>query len=241
MRLKPERMKMIMSLQKIHQLIYLYLILMVILTGCGIPSVHPLYEAEDLILDERLTGTWTHSNTTYAVMSVNELIEHLSGADLDSTYFGNMTEMDEEDIDFFRDFEEQGKGNLYFIQKKGSEDGIYIGGLIKLGNNYYLDLYQLYFESDGTFKYPVHIFMKISIDDSELIMHMFSDEWLKDQIKNRQIRIKHEINDMDEFLLTAPTSELQKFVIKYGDMDQAYRDTNVYKKINNTPEFEFSD
>lgn len=228
-----------MLLLKLHKPIYLLLILMVTMTGCGIPSVHPLYEAEDLIFDEKLTGTWTHANTTYSVMSVNELIEKLSKTD--STDSAIMTEIDEDDIDFFRDFEEQGKGNLYFIQKKGSEDGIYIGGLIKLGNNYYLDLYQMYFESEGTFKYPVHIFMKISFDDSELKMYMFSDGWLKEQISNRQIRIKHEINDMDEFLLTAPTSELQKFVIKYGDMDQAYRDTNVYKKINNTPEFKFSE
>lgn len=226
-----------MSLQKIHHPIYLILILMVILTGCGIPSVHPLYEAEDLIFDERLTGTWTHANTTYSVMTIKELQEQLSA---DSTYNESKSANDDT-YDFLADFEERGKGNLYFIQKNGSEDVFYLGGLIKLGSNYYLDLIKLDFGLNSNFEFPVHLFMKISFDENELKMHMFSDSWLKDQIKNRQVRIKHEINEVDDVLLTAPTAELQKFVIKYGDMDQAYRDTNVYKKINNTPEFEFSE
>ncbi|MCA1802202.1 MAG: hypothetical protein LC662_07065 [Rhodothermaceae bacterium] len=221
----------------------------IILQGCGIPSVHPLYEPGDLITHDQLNGTWVKSgenSVTYEVMNIRELHQVL----LDGPEAMNLrtrintqlldVKTASEVADYLAELIDTGRGNLYVIQKRENPEDIYFAGLVQLGENHYLDLYKLDFDMP-VFSYPVHIFMKVSIAEEELRVHMFSQEWLTDLIKNRQVRIRHEINDMDSILLTAAPGDLQKFIIKYGDVEQAYANDETYIRINDKPEFSFED
>lgn len=222
---------------------------LLLLTGCGIPSVHPLYNQEDLIKHEHLTGTWENEsgNSSYAVMPVEDLRRMMEensermvlpydqdGAEND----GEETEIatGDEIVDFLRELEEMGLGNSYVVQELQNPENIFLAGLIELENGFYLDFSKIADDSDS-FSFPVHIFMKTTIDEDELKFHMFSEDWLKELISNRQVRISHEMTQFDRFLLTASASELQKFVVKYGDMNEAIRDTDTYKKISPAAEF----
>lgn len=225
---------------------------LLLLTGCGIPSVHPLYNKEDLIKHENLTGTWENEsgNLRYAVMPVEDLRRMLekSTNEIVSPYDSVVAENDEqatksttEDdiINFLKDYEEKGLGNLYLVQEIEQPDNAYLAGLIELDNGFYLD-FSKDFDS-APFMFPAHIFMKTTIDENELKFHMFSEDWLKELISNRQIRISHEMTIFDRFLLTASPAELQKFVVKYGDMEEAISDPDTYKKISNVAEFIFEE
>lgn len=210
------------------------IVLMAWLTGCGVPSVHPLYETEDLILNESLTGTWEKTaepdgKQTWEVAPLAWLIEHWS---LDADM--------QDDLELLYDLDSLGLGNSYIIQRTGSSDYVYIAGLVELGGNHYLDFYKLDFDSD-VFSFHVHIFMKVLHSDNQLVMHMFSEEWLRELISNRQVRIRYEESFMGEFLLTAPTRDLKKFVEKYGDVEEAYAHTETYRKISDTPRFQLED
>lgn len=198
-------------------LLILSLLLILFLAGCGIPSVHPLYTPDDLIIQEALTGQWQKKvgGASYRVFNISEL----------STNEALRDSLDiEEDDKFIADFKEKGLQRLYLIVdsdfESQSEPAIYLGGLLKINNNYFLDLYK-YPALGDVFSFPVHIFTKVELHENELVMYEFRQDWIKDLIEKRQLRIKHEVS-FDNFLLTASTEELQKFVSKYGDDPEAY-------------------
>jgi hypothetical protein len=57
--------------------------------------------------------------------------------------------------------------------------------------------------------------------------------YLEKLIKNKQIRIRHEVMEDGGILITAPTEELQQYLIKYSDVPEAYNNDNNdnYTKI----------
>lgn len=227
-----------------------------LLVGCGIPSVHPLYEYDDLITNDDLTGVWKKSNssTTWHVIQISELenwvATHDSTSenrlrltrqlDLDESKFsGEITASGQVVNEIGIDLSENPSAkNLYLLQKQGGENELFLAGLLQINGSYYFDLYQLYFDTEQ-FRFPVHIFMKASIRQDELELHYFDASWLQELIANRQVRIKHEVNRDGNVLLTASTLDLQRFVEKYGDIDEAYRDNDVMQRISTTPAFIF--
>lgn len=205
--------------------------ILLLLTGCGIPSVHPLYEPDDLIIKEELTGKWKNKSgkTVYQVLSLQDLKNNQPIRD--SLDIGD-------DEGFVKEFVEMGLHNIYLIfdndvlvtDKGDKNTEAYLAGLLKLGDTFYLDLYK-YPNFQDNFSYPVHIFVKVEIKENSITIHEFREQWIKDLIKNRQIRIKHEVS-FDNFLLTAPSQELKNFVRKYGNDPEAFRnDPETFIKI----------
>ena len=205
-------------------------IILFLLTGCVIPSVHPLYKPDDLIIKPELTGKWKNKSgtTVYRVVNIQDIKNNK--AIRDSLDMGD---------DFSEDFEEIGLNNIYLIFDNDviasdiddADTEAYLAGLLKLDNNYYLDLYK-YPNLQDNFSYPVHIFVKLELGDNQITMHEFREQWIKDLIKNRQIRIKHE-ESFDNFLLTASSEELQNFVRKYGKNPDAFSsNTETFIKID---------
>lgn len=228
---------------------YSFLILILIATGCGIPSVHPLYEPGDLITNDNLNGVWQRSDGSFRfhVMQLSALKLHLLETEMQNAAIvqnidglGGDLAMDTDlgIVEYLEELEKEGRGKLYLIQYESNPEDIYLGGLVELAGNHYFDLYKIDFGA-SEFRYPVHLFMKSTISDSLLTMHSFSENWLKEQIKNRQIRIQVEVNIDDKFLITAPTRDLKKFVEKYGSIEEAYRHTQEYRKISSEPKFQF--
>jgi len=221
------------------------------LTGCGIPSVHPLYEPSDLKTDDSLQGIWQKSDSEarYHVMRLADLEGYLI-ADGDTTQsitlvkpddiISGKVEVQQGVLTLTQDFRDRGLENLYLVQNESTRKELYLVGVVELGGNRYLDFKELNFNL-GAFSYPVHLFMKATVSDDTLKVHMFSENWLKEQIRNRQVRIKYEVNDEENYILTAPTSDLKKFVEKYGGIEEAYRSSNSYLKISDRPVFNFDD
>lgn len=209
---------------KYRNLLLLGLVITIVITGCGVPSVHPLYEKEDLITQESFNGEWKSpdENSSYVVSLIEDLqkegeLKNFFNVENDSTNLG---------IEISFDDDEQQYKNLYLI--KAEEDGeknLYLAGLLKLNENFYLDFYKWDFEEDY-FSHPVHIFVKAEISDQKIILHQFKESFIKELIENRQLRIKHE-EAMNRFLLTASTQELQDFIIKYGNDAKAYRSETI--------------
>jgi hypothetical protein len=57
------------------------------------------------------------------------------------------------------------------------------------------------------------------------------EEYLKNLIHKKQIRIPHEVRYDGSFLITASTEELQQYVMKYGNVPEAYENLTTYSKI----------
>jgi hypothetical protein len=180
------------STAKTFKLFFSLAIVMILAVGC-LPSYYPLFTPDQYLMNEELLGTWKNDDGTFIF-------------EADSVQNSNR-----------------------YLMTQISADGDtaqFYAALGKLDDHYFLDLSLRDLELGNTWAalhvVPVHTFSKITFDDSEMEISMFRESWLKKRIKQRHLRIKHEEKADGDILLTAPTEELQKFVIKYADIDEAY-------------------
>jgi hypothetical protein len=165
-----------------------FYLLAVILGGC-VPSLHPLFTQNDLIFDANLVGNW-------ASMEPNETME-------------------------FKQSKDKRYECIYIDKEKKS--GNFIASLGKIGNSMYLDLYpaEPNMPENGFYAshlLPTHSFMKIELSKNILKLCSMSIDSIDSLLKSKPNAVKHEKleSDNDRVVLTAPTKELQKFMLKYG-------------------------
>ncbi len=179
-------------------------LLALFLSGCVVYSFYPLYTEKDLFANEILTGTWVDGDSAVWKFEHPYIGKELP-ENLDKTSYV-----------------------LYLKDKNGkaSEFKVHI---IKLGGHYFLDFYLEEFLDDNNLDLasfhivPVHTFAKLKVTSNQLQINWFDQDWLGKLIKENKIRIHHE-NNGDYILLTALPKELQKFVTKYVDSDEAFKD-----------------
>ena len=190
---------------KTHKVLVLVLII-AFLSGCVVYSFYPLYTEKDLFPNDILTGNWIDDDGTewkfeydYKGKKVPE--------NIDSTVY--MLQLRYKDETDFRE----------------SEFRVCV---VKLGGSYFLDFYLENFmddeiELESLHIIPVHTFAKLEFTEDQLHINWFDQNWLEDLIKENRIRIHHE-NNGDFILLTAKPAELQKFVTKYVNSEEAFKD-----------------
>lgn len=182
-----------------------FVIIVLLIQSC-VPCLHPLYTKGTIRLDKELEGKWSSKSSK-----------------------------EEESWTF-----KKGKGDYY--DASYTADGItnqFEVHLLQLGENYYMDFFPSgTVEGIGsmlaTHLVAAHTFAKVQISDNRLEIHPFNPDWISEQIKNRYIRIKHEIVSNDNVVITASTKDLQKFVLKYADTqigkEKVFMDSNDWIK-----------
>ena len=198
-------------------------------SGCFLQSLHPLIAESEPI--EGLVGIWKgEEGTWYFLKDLNDYRIYM-GSD-DKPY------PDREQFKF-------DSYHIYYVRKHdGKTDSTdFIGYTKKLNGNEYIDLYPredlatIINRKDNSFVnnhfFPVHTFSKIRIQEGQLTIEPFDDQWIRDLIVNNRVRLKHELvgEVHQKVLITASTEELQKFVIKYGNEENAFDDPIILKKI----------
>jgi hypothetical protein len=190
------------------------LLITIFLSGCVVYSFYPLYTEKDLFPNDILIGEWRGDEwMDNDKAKTNWIFEH--------RYLGKK---DMKNID----------STSYVLTLTTYEDdevveSIFSVHVIKLGGEYFLDFYLKDFLEDdyldlGSFHIiPVHTFAKLAIEEDKLIINWFDQAWLEELITENKIRIHHEKNE-DYILLTAKTKELQKFVTKYVNSEEAFED-----------------
>ena len=173
-------------------------------SGCIVYSFYPLYTEKDLFANEILTGIWIDGD------SAEWKFEH--------PYIGKELPENLDKTSYVL--------NLKDKNGKASEFKVHI---IKLGGHYFLDFYLEEFLDDDELDLasfhivPVHTFAKVSFSKNQLHINWYDQDWLEKLIKANKIRIRHEYNG-DYILLTASPKELQKFVTKYVNSEEAFND-----------------
>jgi hypothetical protein len=193
------------------------IVLVATLSGC-LATLHPLFTEKDLVFDPRLLGKWREGNnkehTTIergTVASFSQLPEKLRGL-ADRAYV--------------------------LTQKDDNEEKKYYGFLTRLGKELYLDFYP--FENKAQLGYDqfykqhlvkMHRFYSIRFyNEDSFAIREFDGDFLKELIDKNQIRLKHEKRFNGDYVITASTQELQQYVQKYSDVDDAYSSAGVLVK-----------
>ncbi len=200
---------------------------LLMLNGC-IPSLHPIYTEDKLVLLKELPGIWqTQSDAT-------------AGKDQKFQITTNDGPSGKPETWTFKSGEE--KNYLLIHEDQDGYAAAFDIHLIKLGKHYFMDFFPTDMpvdESGKPLKEPgslgkmnsltaihllaVHTFAKLEITDRELKISMFDPEFLRDLLKRKQIRIKHEETE-NGYVLTASPEDLQKFAEKYADVKEAFLD-----------------
>jgi uncharacterized protein (UPF0128 family) len=176
----------------------LFYLLAFLLGGClPVMSLHPLYTEKDVVYEERLLGTWVDdSNSPETTWEFNRIEEP------NNAY------------------------NLVFSDEEGKK-GSFVAHLVKLQNRLFLDVYpskppwetedpnKLELPYNSFFLMPAHTFIKIDFNGPQLKMWLTNDEEMKKLLKEEPNAVKHTFIE-DRLILTAPTKELQNFVLKYA-------------------------
>jgi len=196
------------------------LTMVTVLSGC-LSTLHPLFTEKELVFDTRLLGRWQAGD----------------GNDIATFEQGTPANFDQLP-EAMRKL--SNKGYLVTI-KDDNTVAKYYAFLTSLGKQLYIDYYPC--ENAKQSKYDdfykqhlvkMHSFYRIRFnDDQSFETSQFDEDFLKQLIDKKQIRIKYEVRWDGNYIITASTSELQQYVLKYGDVPDAYyKESNaVYKKL----------
>ncbi len=180
--------------------------LAVIMGGCvPVLSLHPLYTEKDVVLDQKLYGTWvTDSNdskTTWDFKSID---------DPKNAY------------------------NLIFTDEEGRK-GSFVAHLVKLQDKLFLDIFpsELPWEPEdpnkmdwpynSLFLIPAHTFIKVDSIEPQLKLRLTLESKMEELIKENPSAIEH-TSVGDRLVLTDSTQKLQAFVLKYSDDERVFTD-----------------
>ena len=193
----------------------LFYLLAALLGGCvPVMSLHPLYTEKDVVFEERLLGRWVDDPNS-----------------------------PETTWDFNRVEEPNNAYSLLFSDEEGKK-GSFVAHLVKLQNRLFLDVYPSELPSkiedpnkselpfNSFFLIPAHTFLKIDFSGPNLKMWMTNDEDMKELLEEEPDAVKHTFIE-DKLILTAPTKELQNFVIKYAEDKRVFKSLIVMGREKN--------
>jgi hypothetical protein len=156
-----------------------------------VPSLHPLFTAKDVTFDPTLVGTWSEKDKT-------------------DTWT----------------FTKSGENAYGLVITEEGVPGKFEAHLVRLGEMLFLDLYPEEPDIKNTFYkihlIPAHTFYRIWIDKEKDVVRIagMNPDWLKENLDEKKITIAHERIGEDagagNIVLTAPTKDLQEFVVKHA-------------------------
>jgi hypothetical protein len=200
-----------------------------------ITSYNGLVTYDKVITDDRILGTWTYDNMN---IEVEPFVQSKIVHELKRGYA-------KEDGDIFKG-DSKTDSLLYlksyaFNFKKNGISHHMMSNFIRLNGELFIDIFPiLAFEGDtcafsdksSDIMYPglkeSHSFAKVVfLNSKKLELKFLSPGFIEKQLKQQHIAIKHEQDEMTgDFLITAPSSVLQQFLIKYGKDERLYSNEN---------------
>lgn len=186
------------------------------LGGClPVMSLHSLYTDSDIVFEEKLLGTWIEDSND------NET----------SWVFERMKEQE----------------NIYelTLSDEGKKLGSFAACIVKLQDKLFLDLFPIKMPGvsedpnktdlpyNSLFFIPAHTFLKVESIAPQLKMKLTTESKMKELLEKEPDIVKHTIIQEEKLILTAPTKELQEFVLKYADDDRVFTDEIVLNRKNN--------
>jgi hypothetical protein len=178
----------------------------VLLGGCvPVLSLNPLYTHNDVVPEKKLLGVWVDDPNKP-----------------DTTWeFSNM----EEPNNAYK---------LIFSDKEGKK-GSFVAHVVKLQSRLFLDVYpselpwettdpnKMVWPYNSFFLIPAHTFLRIDSVEPQLKMQLMLESKVKELLTEKPEIVKHTFAG-ERLVLTAPTKELQAFILKYADDERVFTD-----------------
>ncbi len=122
-------------------------------------------------------------------------------------------------------FQKEGENFYSLIHIEKNSPAKFEAHLVRLGKFLFLDIFPDQPDTKNEFYklhlIPAHTFSRVWIERDVIRLAMLDNDWLRDMIKQNSVSIAHERVE-DGVILTAPTEELQKFVVAYANDSLAF-------------------
>ncbi len=178
------------------------LVVILIFNSC-IYSLHPLYTEDTIYFTTNIIGTWVEDTSN---KDEQLIIDSLSDRHYKVTW-------------------KDGKDTLIFNMH-----------LVMLDGQLYMDFYP--YDKDYSLLdkaarnfIPVHTFTKVNVKKNSMEIVDFDEDRLMDLFDKNRIRLGHESLEDIGVVITASSKDLQKFIIKYSNNDEAFEKPGYYHKI----------
>lgn len=204
------------------------------LSSCVVKSLNPFYTKKSISFDERFVGEWTDSKKgTWVVIPFKDEI----------TKENPIEKMKNEDIQLYNEYK-----NSYYIQRNyQGEEALFIATPFNINNQTFLDFYPLEYQDDINNLLQKHLIYTHSLvkydvtESGEIEIKWLDEKKVESLFKNKKIKIEHKrIGVLKEnFLLTASSKELNKFIEKYTkSKDENKWDTSTKYTLTKTSDAE---
>ena len=200
-----------------------------LLGGCvPVMSLHPLFTEEKIVFEEKLLGKWMDNPNSPKSTWEFKRIE-------DST---------QEDGELNPPKKPEKAYQLILFNNEDNTKGSFYAHLVKLENRLFLDVYPSRLPCaqpdpnedwllNTFFLIPSHSFVIIDSIEPQLKMRWTNQDEMEKLLKEKPNAIKHELIE-DTIVLTAPTEQLQLFVLKYADDKRLFSEQTILTRKKNT-------
>lgn len=189
-------------------------------------TLQPLITIKNVITDDRITGNWQYDKGTIQIKRLGD--KSMKGDFNDYRISPRIfTGLDNKDSAFYKK-----AYNIYF-----ENNGIgynMIGAITRIKDDLFIEISPILIndpqrrEGSGyefTYYYqPGFTIAKLTIKDNQSIhLQFLHGDFIKEQIKIGNMRIKHEQDPLfNTFVITASSTELQQFFEKYGNDERLF-------------------
>lgn len=155
-------------------------------------SLHPVFTEKDVVFEPALLGAWGEKDEETTVLFFQRFGEN--------AYEITLTEDNQEKSRF------KGRvarlGNFLFLDALPAEPASGRG---------ILDMHRL----------PAHSISRLWIEGDTLFLAPLEEDWVEEKIKENKAAIAHMFIE-DRCVITAPTADLQRFLLKYAEDEKAF-------------------
>ena len=183
---------------------------LILLNSCVVKSLNPFYTKETISFDESFIGDWKDSKKgSWKVISFKD----------EMTKTSPVKKMKKDELKIYQEYKDS-----YYIQRifKGREV-LFIATPFKINNQKFLDFFPLNHQNEvdnllESHSIYTHSLVKYNVQkNGEIEIRWLDEDKIEALFKERKIKIKHEAVGLlqENYLLTASSKELQKFIKKY--------------------------
>lgn len=193
---------------KIHKIIAIT-IFFVLMTGCVVISLNPIYHEKDLVLNNEMVGEWVGARSIWNITK-----------DVGLSYLLTYKECAEPIND----------PSNYSTCTLAS----FKINLIKIDGIYFADFYPINYSNTDNQLLLFHLraynsFAKIEIENNELNVSFLDDEWFENLVEKSPKEIDH-LETYEGVMITASTDQLQDFISTYAKDKEAFSNTISVKR-----------
>jgi hypothetical protein len=185
-------------------------ICLIFLSSCVVKSLHPFYTKETISFDQNFIGNWKDSNKgEWKIVSFKSEI----------TKDNPVEKMNDGDLRIYKEY----KNSYYIVREYEGKKVSFIATPFKINNQTFLDFFPIEHQEDidnllESHSVYTHSLVKYDVQkNGEIEIRWLDEDKIKGLFKEQKIKIKHETFGLlnENYLLTASSKELQKFVEKY--------------------------